>query len=263
MPLTVITQEQFADKTWRRASSYAFAAPSNILPVVLSELAKLVPAMPLGFVKAGDQFQLVAITSLQPGSNLFVAPDGKWIGEYIPSFLQTYPFRLVKSQEREENVLCFDTDSGLLNSDGEGEAFFDGSEPSTIIKTLLGVLSEYESGRIVTQRLVDALQVAELIQPWPLNLQQGEQTLPVEGLFRIDEAALNALPDDEILTLRQAGALPLTYAQLFSTNQLAMLSKAAEIQARIREQLKNLAGSQVQSVVDSGFRMSADETFKF
>ncbi|OIQ77988.1 hypothetical protein GALL_403090 [mine drainage metagenome] len=71
------------------------------------------------------------------------------------------------------------------------------------------------------------------------------------------------MPDEAILTLRQAGALPLAYAQLFSTNQLGMLSKAAEVQARIREQLKNLAANQIQNVTDAGFRMSVDETFRF
>ena|GEM_PF-6732518 len=35
----------------------------------------------------------------------------------------------------------------------------------------------------------------------------------MEGLYRVDEAALNALPDETLLTLRKTGALPLAYAQ--------------------------------------------------
>ena len=257
--LAVITREEFATKAWRRYPSYAFAAQSNILPVVVAELAKLVPAMPMGFVKTGNAFQLVAISSLQPGLNLFVSPDGTWIGDYIPATVRSYPFQLVKPQDREESVLCFDTSSGLLTDAGQGEAFFEEDAPSQAIKDILNFLSETEKSRVLTQQWVDVLQAAELIQPWPLNLQQGDQTVPVEGLCRVDEAALNALPDDAFLVLRQAGALPLAYAQLFSMNQLAMLSTVAEVRAKIREQL----AKQEPAVADLGFHFPAGETLKF
>lgn len=263
MQLTAITSEQFATKSWKRSTGYAFAAQANILPVTAAELAQLVPAMPLGFVQAEGSFQLVAIAAWQPGTSLMVAPDGRWLGEYVPVTLRAYPFRLVKPQDREDSVLCFDESSGLLAEAGQGEAFFDEAGAlSQAVKDVLGFLSQIERSRMTTQAAVDALQAAGLIQPWALNLQQGEKTVPVEGLFRIDEAALSALPDDAFLSVRKAGALALAYGQLFSMNQLAMLSKAAEVQARIREQLRAKAASQV-GVADLGFRMSEGGTFKF
>ena len=263
MQLTAITREQFAAKAWRRYTSYAFAAQSYILPVVASELAKLVPAMPMGFVRTGEAFQLMAITSLQPGGNCFVAQDGTWLADYIPAAVRAYPFQLVKSQDREDSILCYDESSGLLVEAGQGEAFFDADGPSLAIKAILNFLAETEQSRVVTQRLVDALQAADLIQPWPLNLQQGDTTVPVEGLYRIDEAGLNTITDDAFLALRKAGALALAYAQLLSTNQLAMLSKAAEIQARISGQLQARALSRAQVGGDLGFRFSEGETIKF
>lgn len=237
MQLAAITREEFADKTWQRYTSYTFTAQANILPVVVGELTSLVPSMPLGFVKAGDAFQLIAITSLQPGVNLFVAPDGNWIGDYIPVTVRTYPFQLVKTRDRDDKILCIDTDSGLLADAGQGEVFFDADGPGQAIKDILNLLSETEKSRVLTQQVVDVLQAAELIEPWSLNLQQGELMLPVEGLYRICEAALNTLPDEAFLSLRKAGALPLVYAQLLSMHQLGKLSKAAGIHARIREQL--------------------------
>ena len=111
MKLTAITREQFAAKTWRHASSYAFAAQYNILPVTVAELTKLVPVMPLGFVKAEGGFQLV------------------------------------KPQDRDEPVLCFDMDSGLLGEAGLGEAFFEGDGPSPAIKDALTLLSDMERSR--------------------------------------------------------------------------------------------------------------------
>lgn len=265
MKLAAITPEQFSTQSWRRPTGYAFTTQSNIIPVVVAELAKLVPAMPLGFVKMEDSFQLVAITSLQPGINLFVAPDGSWIGDYIPATVRAYPFQMVKPQDRDEKILCFDTDSGLLGDAGQGEAFFGADGPSSAVKDILNLLSETEKSRELTQKVVDALQAAELIQPWSLNLQQGEQTMPVEGLHCVDEAALNALPDDAFLSLRKTGGLALAYAQLLSMNQLGVLSKLVGMQVMLKKQLQAQAqaASQQQDLKDFGFRLSDDGAFKF
>jgi SapC len=263
MQLSAVTREQFATKAWKRPAGYPSAAKSNILPVVEVELARLVPTMPLGFVKTADAFELVAITALQPGTNCFVAADGNWIGAYIPAAVRAYPFHLVKPQDRDEKVLCFDNSEGLLCDVGQGEPFFDGDVLGKATQEMLNLLSGTETSRVVTQRLVDVLQATELIQPWALKLQQGEQTMPVEGLYRIDEAALNALPDDAFLSLRKAGALPLAYAQLFSMNQLAMLPKAARMQAQIKGQLEAKAPSQTPLLSDFDFLLSEEATFKF
>src|SRR5437899_270151 len=101
--LTAITPEHFAHKSWQRHSNYTFAAQANVLPIVAAELVKLVPALPMGFVQTETGFQLMAITSLQPGTNFFVAPDGRWLGDYVPAVLRAYPFRLVKPQDREDS----------------------------------------------------------------------------------------------------------------------------------------------------------------
>lgn len=262
--LTAVTPQQFANKAWRRHSGYAFAAQTSVLPVMSAELAKLVPALPLGFAQTEAAFQLVAITALQPGTNLFVAPDGRWIGDYVPAALRSYPFRMVKPAGREDSILCFDVSSGDLVNAGQGEAFFDpAGEPSQALKAVLDFLSQVEHSRVATQAAVDALQAAGLIQPWPLTLQQGEQTLPVNGLHRVDEDALIALPDETFLCLRQAGSLPVAYAQLLSMNQLVMLQKAAGAQARLKAQFQAQAGSQIPNLAGLKFGISNDEILKF
>ena len=85
----------------------------------------------------------------------------------------------------------------------------------------------------------------------------------MEGLYRVDEAALNALPDETLLTLRKTGALPLAYAQLFSMNQLAMLPKAARMQAQIKEQLEAKAAKHAPFGPSIDFLFSEGGTFKF
>jgi hypothetical protein len=248
--LTAISKEQFSGKAWRRYTSYAFAAGETFIPLVVAELTQAVPAMPLGFVQSGEGFQLVAVTSLQPGANLFVAPDGRWLGAYVPAALRGYPFRLVKPQDRADSVLCIDQASGLVVEAGQGETFLDeDGQPSKALRNVLEFLSQVERSRMATQAAVDALVAAGLIHPWPLSIKQGEQNVPVTGLYRIDEAALNALDNEAFLTLRQSGALPVAYAQLMSMNQLTVLQQLAQIQAKLQAQdstiVQNLAGMDI------------------
>jgi len=153
--LTVISKEIFSGKAWRRYTGYAFAAGETLIPLVVAELAQAVPAMPLGFVQSGKGFQLVAVTSLQPGGNLFVAPDGRWLGAYVPAALRGYPFRLVKPQDRADSVLCIDEASGLVVEGGQGETFFDeDGRPSKALRDAL------ENEAFLTLRRSGALPVA-------------------------------------------------------------------------------------------------------
>jgi hypothetical protein len=234
--ITAISKEQFSGKAWRRYTGYGFAAGANLIPLVAIELAYAVPAMPLGFVQRGEDFLMVAVTAVQPGTNLFVAPDGRWLGAYVPAVLRGYPFRLVKPQDREDSVLCIDEASGLVVEEGgEGETFFDEEgQPSKSLKDVLELLSQIERSRIATQAAVDALAAVNLIQPWPLNIRLGEKNITVNGLYRIDEAAFNALNNKAFQTLRKSGVLPVAYAQLFSMNQLTVLQRLSQTQATLR-----------------------------
>ena len=56
----------------------------------------------------------------------------------------------------------------------------------------------------------------------------------IEGLFRVDEAALNALPDDAFLSLRPSGALNLATAHLLSLNQMNQFAKLVQVQQQLR-----------------------------
>ncbi len=236
--LSAINPETFASKAWKRIAGYQFAAQLTTLPVVAAELPHLVPSMPLGFVQNGNNFELAAICSVQHAVNLYVAPDGRWLGSYIPAAIRGYPFQLVKLQDREDSILCIDEESGVVVEAGQGESFFDASgTPSQALKDILNLLTQVERSRVATQTAVDALHGAGLIQPWHINLQRENQaTATVKGLFRIDEAVMNALPDETFLKLRSNGAFAVAYAQLLSMNQLGGLQRLDQIQAELKAQ---------------------------
>ena len=252
-----ITPESHAKKVWKNVPDYAFAAADTVIPLMGAELFKTISAMPTGFIKQEVGYQLVGITSLQAGMNMYVAPDGKWLGAYIPAVLRAYPFRLVLQENAENFTLCINEASGLVvESEEDGNAFFDDQDqPTQAIKDILNFLTEIEASRAVTQGAVNALADAGLIIPWALNLKQGEEVVPVKGLFQVDEAALNKLDDEDFLTVRKAGGLAVAYAQLLSMNQFAVLERLGEIQGQILAQ--TAANSEAANL--TGFSLAEDE----
>ena len=102
---------------------------------------------------------------------------------------------------------------------------------------------------------MNALADAGLITPWEINLKQGEEVVPVEGLFSVDEAALNKLDDDDFLAIRKGGGLALAYAQLLSMNQLVVLERLGVLQGQIVA--KQAAKSKASNL--AGFSLSEDE----
>ena len=52
-----------------------------------------------------------------PEHNLFVGPDGHWLGGYVPASLRSYPFRVLGSEGSGQLALCVDEDSGLVVED--------------------------------------------------------------------------------------------------------------------------------------------------
>ena len=233
-----ISPEHHAQKVWKNVTDYAFAAEQTVIPLVGAELSKTISAMPTGFIKQEAGYELVAINSLQPGQNLYVAPDGKWLGTYIPSALRAYPFRLLQQESTDKSILCINEASGLVvENTEEGNAFFDDeNQPTQGIKDILNFLSQVEANRTITQQAVNALADYGLITPWKINLKQGEEVVPVNGLFHVDEAALNELDGDAFLALRKAGGLAVAYAQLLSMNQLSVLERLGELRGQILAQ---------------------------
>jgi hypothetical protein len=230
--LTPISKKKHADKSWTRYSSYNFAAKESIVPLASAEIFNASLSLPLAFVKHNDHFVLVAVLSLAPGSNLFVGPNGQWLGKYVPSAFRGYPFRLARGGPKNEMLLCVDEESGLVNEDKKaGEPFFDDNEElSKTVKDILQFLTQVEQNRIATFAAVASLAEAGLMMEWPLKLKDGDQEKPVTGLYRIDEAKLNSLDDEQFWKVRKAGSLPIAYAQLLSMGNMQIFETLAKVQ---------------------------------
>lgn len=200
---------------------YHFAETERVVPVLLAELNKLLPHFALGFVPRGEGYMPVALLSLDGQRNLYVAPDGKWIGRYVPALLRGYPFAL--AGEGEEKVLAVDAEQLVMSG---GNALFDGDGPSDTVQKTLNFLQQCEQSRRVTEQATQALADAGVLGQWPLTLSRGEEQTPqaVRGLYRVDEPALNALSAETYATL-QGAPMALAHAQMFSVAQLDQLTE--------------------------------------
>ncbi len=223
-----VSRERHADQSWTKFSSYAFAAQTAVAPLVAAELPKAMMAMPLGFIRVDGAVMPAAILSLEPNRNLYVSVQGQWMGAYVPSAFRSYPFRLLSAQNS-QMVLCVDEDSGLVGEGPQGEAIFgaDG-ELSGEAKQVVDFLTQVEGNRQATARAAAALDAKGVIKPWELKVKTDQGERPVEGLFKVDEASLNALPLDDFGELRSAGALVLAYCQMLSMQNVAVLGKLAQ-----------------------------------
>ncbi len=141
----------------------------------------------------------------------------------------------------EEAVLCVDEDSGLLaDDDGTAQSFFgaDGS-PSEAAKGILDFLLQVERNRAATLAAVAALHDAGLFGPWPFSAKIDGHVTPLNGLSRINEAALNALDDAAFLLLRKTGALPLAYLHFLSVAQLSVFERLNVAQQQLMRPREN------------------------
>ena len=235
-----------------------------VAPLVASELPKAVISLPVGFLQHDESYIPVAILGVQTGRNLFVAQNGRWAGQYIPSIFRSYPFKLANTEDGQQ-VLCVDEDSGLI-IDAEkntGEALFDAEgKPVQAIMDVLNFLNQSEQSRLRTVIACAALQKHNLIRPWSITLKTETGEQQIAGLFQIDEAALNQLSGEAMLEVREAGGLLVAYCQLLSMQHLPVLGELLAAHAKVAaEALKTPVATSKPSM---GFSLAANtDTINF
>lgn len=228
---TIISRQQHASVRYQARQGYSHASEQIITPVLLTELPKLISQYMLGFVLNGDQFQAVALLGFEQGQNLYVNHDGRWIGDYVPANVRGYPFALAPDNQN-QLVLCID--AAKLLEDESGQALFDGAgEPAEPVTKTLEFLHQCDADRKRTQAAVDVLQRSGVVQPWDLEFSrgEGEEPLRVQGLYRIDEKALNTL-DAETYGKLQGAPMALVYAHLYTVQQQRQLIERARYRSR-------------------------------
>ena len=216
---------------WQAPAHYLGASELGHLSLSPTEVYPAACVMPVAFSRRGKRMEPVAIVGQQADVNLFVGPKGQWLGRYVPGMLRHPPFELVATGSG-ESALCVDLDSEWL-SRSEGEAFFDGNEPSAALQGVLAELKRWKGERASPMRaMMDALEAHELLRPWPLTFTAPDgREIVHEGLYQIDTDRLNGLNGGALEALHRIRVLPMIYAHRLSTFHLHLLDRLAAAHA--------------------------------
>lgn len=223
-----VTPARHGARRLRPAAGYQFAATQTYARLLAHEMAVVLTNQPMAFVRSGNEFVPVAVQSLHAGRNLYVGPDGRWLAGYLPAVYRLHPF-ILGEQADGQLVLCVDEDSECL-SDTEGEPLFDAEGRNTAtLDAVVRQVQQFAGQQQVTTRACEGLARHQLLVPWEIQLRTEGVAEPatVQGLHRVDEAALHALPDDAFLELRRLGALQVAWCQLLSMRHLSLLQQLA------------------------------------
>lgn len=258
---------------WPKKPDYSFTALDTLAPLTVNEMASASRDMVILFAydESLGKFSMGALQSLQPGLNVYVSSEGRWLGKHVPLFYQGAPFGLVKADE-EQVAMYVDQGSPLVHTppqpgDAELYAAEDDSEFSEDFYRLLDLHRGLQEYKDKTQALVDQCSSLNLIEPWALELDifKTGEPLKIEGLFQITRERIKALDDASLGELNRSGALAMIFAhqQSFSRfRELAAFYTQSD-QVKVEMAHRQLAAKKAEINLDDELSLDEEDLFKF
>jgi SapC len=217
--LVPLSTSSHADWKIQTQSKAPFLANQHAVPVTVDEFVSASRNFPIVFSSGAQSVPLV-LMGLNEGVNMFVDADGTVTKPvYIPAYVRRYPFLLAKLRpDTDELSLCFDPSAPGLGPDVEGNALFDGDQPSEATKAILGFCEQFEQAGARTAAFMDELNKLDIMMDGEVAIQIDGQEKPYvyRGFRMVDEEKLKDLRGDSLRKISQNGMLPLLYAHLFS-----------------------------------------------
>ncbi|MGE5562857.1 MAG: SapC family protein [Bacillota bacterium] len=197
---------------------------THAIPVTVDEFTLVQRHYPIVFA-VGDNPVPIALMGLNEGVNVFLDEDGRSREPniYIPAYVRRYPFLLARLRpDSDELSLCFDPTANAVGEFDEGEALFDGDQPSEATKAILQFCEQFEAAGQRTAAFVEELVKADLLMDGEVAIQpEGfQQPFVYRGFRMVDEEKIRNLRGDELRKMNQNGMLPLIYAHLFSLSEM-------------------------------------------
>jgi hypothetical protein len=206
----------------RPASSFAYAARTNSVPLLSSEFFECAREYPIVFARGEAGPVAAALLGLREAENLYVDKDGTWDARYVPAFVRRYPFVPGKGAQG-ELLVCIDEASECFDA-REGEPLFLEGKPSPQLEHAMKFLAEFHQGAATTELLGRRLQDLGLLRQSDSLAQLNDGTqFRLNGLNVVDESKLRALDRDIVQELFVSGGLAVIYAHLMSLGNLGAL----------------------------------------
>ena len=212
--------------TWRArvATKAEGLVGQHAIPLTVEEFPQAARNYPIIFA-SGDNPVPLALMGLNEGVNVFVNAEGTLQDNiYVPAYARRYPFILARlSPDAEELSLCFDPSCGLVGDYADGEALFDGTEPSEGTKSALQFCEQFEQAGQRTQAFIDEIKKHDLLMEGEVSIQQTGVEAPFiyRGFQMINQEKLRDMRGDVLRGWAQSGLLPLLYAHVFSLDLMS------------------------------------------
>ncbi|MEZ5682143.1 MAG: SapC family protein [Erythrobacter sp.] len=201
-------------------------AKQHAIPLTVDEFIQAQRHFPIVF-SSGDNPLPLALMGLNEGVNTFVDATGKVTDPtYIPAYVRRYPFMLARLRpDADELSLCFDPTADSIGEFSEGEALFEGKDPTAATKSILEFCENFEQAGQRTQNFMNELKEHELLMDGEVAIQQGDNPQPFvyRGFQMVDQEKLRNMRGDQLRKWNENGFLPLLFAHLFSLDQMRII----------------------------------------
>jgi len=205
-----------------------FAKTSAFVPVIANEVALVGAGFPIVFT-ADEKPSLVALVSLG-GDSLAINTEGKWITNYVPSFIRKYPFSIASTQENpDQKVILIDEESALVSNSEGNQLFAEDGKQSETLQNAVKFLTSHETQMIITQNVAKAISDSGILEDREIAVGEGdEKQILVNGFKVVDKEKLNALSDDILADWVRKGIISLIDAHLKSLENIDTLFTIAQ-----------------------------------
>lgn len=201
----------------------------HLIPIITQDFFTLAAEFSLVFVKNGktEEFIPVAIMGLREGQNLYCQSE-QWTAPVAPMAFGSAPFSIARTDPTGEQLIVLVDEESPLLSETKGEVLFkEDGERSEYLERRIEYLVKFAQFSANTQEICKFLADKNLLATQKVQLQHrpDAQRYNIDGIYTINEEALNALPDEDFLQMRKQGLLGLIYAHLASLQQLRRISQ--------------------------------------
>lgn len=209
--------------------SLSFAKTLNVVPAVASEVYDISKEYPLVFTDSVNP-TLVVLVSIGNSGNLAINNDGKWVGEYVPAYLNNYPLSTISTEDKNTKIVVIDPESELLN-EKEGEALFDeNQESSQFLKNYIQALDNYDSQAVLTAQVAKEFEDNNILENREVSVGEGDSKIVlVKGFKVINQKKLNSLDDKILASWVRKGYMAMIDAHIRSLVHINTLVERSEI----------------------------------
>jgi hypothetical protein len=155
------------------------------IPVAPIEAAMMAERFPIAWRRAGEEWDLVALTGLLPTQDTWKPASGAGGGRIIPLLLRAYPLTVLDRSDGETAPIMVDP-GGLLTPWHPAVAAYDPEAAQAELEQRLRALWTFASSRRALQPAFRELQDDGALKPWDLTFSRDGQAIAIEGFFYVD-----------------------------------------------------------------------------